>query len=59
MTEVTQEWRDDVAAMVKLSDVQEKFSQVAGVAVTDQPAQFAQYLEAEYKKCACPSRRWM
>ena len=47
---VTQKWRDDVAAVLKLSDVQEKFAQVAGVAVADQPAQFGQYLADEHKK---------
>jgi tripartite-type tricarboxylate transporter receptor subunit TctC len=49
-TEVTQKWRDDVAAVLALSDVQDKFSQVAGVAVADQPAQFGLYLADEYKK---------
>jgi tripartite-type tricarboxylate transporter receptor subunit TctC len=48
--EVTQKWRDDVAAVLALSDVQDKFAQVAGVAVADQPAQFGQYLADEYKK---------
>ena len=50
MTEVIQKWHDDVAAVLTLPDIQEKFSRVAGVAVTDQPVQFAQYLEYEYKK---------
>jgi tripartite-type tricarboxylate transporter receptor subunit TctC len=36
--------------VLALSDVQDKFAQVAGVAVADQPAQFGQYLADEYKK---------
>lgn len=48
--EITQKWRDDVAEILKMPDVQDKFAQVAGIAVADQPSQFGQYLAAEYKK---------